>query len=681
MTDALNSVYTNAIKNINENLEFDPVQIITECPAEDHPNVFYAAEYSHTTGGNVKTKHYNIRQMMPSTIETQDDFQNLFTRNMVIQIAEAISLEDKSDTAEYLAALLQHFVHDGHSAIDSIVDIKIEDNPKGIYSEDLIKKYKKECSLYCQPTQHFASEYYNWSMNGSVQLSVNGHTRNFHQITRKNIFLNDILKDQNVTPVLQHLIKLRIIHLCVSQLNDPQLKEHLFFKNADLNNILANLQTEIQEKIQKIIDLPLDERKKVASLKNDENRYSLSPLLHKLGQHISVVKLINGHASYDIHQLADTKLTFSQKLKFYLKSYTNSNIIEYLAQRLYKNLSKSARTSREFIKGQEKVKTLPFAFLKLMKSIYLMMWLPFLSAYFIASGLTSLPFSLLRKGLSISFGGKWDKALTGIEFLKDFSLIYIGLPIAFTLFTTIGTSILGTSGLSFGTAAIFYTAATLVSPFLLIGLVDHYGFKPGWYRQQNGVLVYREHSYNTETINLIKAISLNPLVAIHACVAASALIAFTAVNITGYALNTIKEFFSLKKCTKNELQIHLQNLNHGKNFKQLLVGLMKNLNENKCENSDEKLLNTLYQSQVAPEKKPLFENYFTQKIAQQDTPNKQTLTLAKMQLTKEVRYLPSWKLIDRLHTELSTEENPNVELRNEVERLYKIYEGPLATYR
>ena len=679
MTDSsFNHIYSDAVKHIGENFHFPTIPTYVVCPAEDHPARFVAAKHMRTIG--FATKHYVRKWMMPSTLNPQDDFVDLLNKDAVISISDRFRI-DNPEPAEYLAVLFQHFVNDGYITPNSIAEVKIGEHPTAVFSEHIIKQYKQECVLYNQPTASFLREYPNWKKTGDIRFSDNHQTYTVPEITENNLFLNDILKKEYVTPLLQNLIKLRIIHLCLSQIDNPSLQQHAFFQHASLKNALSTLQQDIQEKIHAITALSFEERQAKALVENSANHYGLSPIVQKLAQHISFAKLINGHAFYDIHQLSNSQLPLSKKLKFYLKSYTNSSIIEYIATRSYKNVNKSLKTVRLFITGQEKIKTIPFAFFNLLKSIYLAVWLPFLATYFVTSGLTSVPFSLLRKTVGISFGGKWDKALTGFEALKDMALLYIGLPLAYSLLTTVGISLLGASALSFGSAAGFYSGLAIVSPFLLFGLPDHFRFTPGWYIT-NGVTHYIGESYNTILINAIKAASVNSFVAIHLTLASITLIIFSTVSIAGYTLNKAKEFFAPnKQCQRNDLMVHNRNINHSQSFRKTLGELIKKLDDNSCKAEDIELLQSLFKSQLDSAKKPLIIDYLNQKISEKNTPNKNVFTIANSQLKQNGAFLPSWKLINRLNTELAQEKGTNPELRNEVGRVYKLYTGPLAAYQ
>lgn len=658
MKDSLKQVFNDAVEFIQDNFVCEPLIIHVESPAEEALSTW--------------------RFLKSYTLNLNKDFSELLTQAAVVSIADTFDIDNHLEPEKYLAMLFQHFVHDGKHLPHSIDKVVIERSGKEIKSENITKQYKKQSQLYCQPTSTFQKKYDNWDISGTVQSN-----RIHIKATKEDILLGEVLKQQYLAPLLRHLIKLRIIHLCVSYRDHEKLKENNFFNVSNLEDILEGLQNNIGLQIGDILKLSASERKKLAKNENNENAFSLSPLLNKLGQHIPFVKLINGHTSYDIHQLNDEKASFFTKAKFYVKSHTNIILSQYILNRSYKSASKSATSLQQFITGQEKAQTLMGGFFNLMKSIYLLMWLPFFAAYFVVTGLTSLPFSLLRKALGVSFGGKIDKAITVLEAIKDSVIIYFGAPYAYALFTTVGAFLLGPAGLSIGATAAFYTSAVAFSPFLLLMLPEHYYFKPGWHSHK-GVKTYRTESDNTRILNGLKFISSNFLVAIHAFVAISALVIFSGIAVTGYGLYKVKEYFTSKKCTKDDLMLHGQNLNHSQKFRQFLGSLRSKLAEASCNADEAQLLTALKQAQLTPEKKAALQDYIKTKIDNPATTNKSTYTLARNQINKNGAYLPSWKLVASLHQEIEQTPEKNeilAELQPEITRLNEIYNGPLAAYR
>ncbi len=691
MKDALKAVFGDTLNELAEMLKLcdilEDLNVNVQCPDPENPRSFPAAVYSHTTTefGNKEIRHFNIFRFMSTTIDLHADFQQFLTRDFVTKISEVFDIDSEEEStvsANYLALLFQHFVHDGNTIPSSIADVVININgKKEVRSEAIIKQYKKESQLYFNPLGPFLKKYENWEIKSNKVNSPRfGYISEIH---KNNVSLEVALRDQYMVPLLRHFIKLRIIHLCVSQIASEALEQNNFFRNAGLEKILENLQTSILEEMHTILQLSNAERKKLAALANSTNTYSLKPILQKLAQHISFVKLFTGHVDYDIHNKNDKNASFLSKAKFYFNSYINGSVSKYIANRISKYARKSFISLRKFITGQENKKTLIGGFFNLIKSLYLSMWLPFLAAYFTVSGLTSMPFSLLRKAFSISFGGKWDKRLTILEAIKDSVLIYFGAPYAYTIFNAIGTFALGSVGLSLGSTAALYTSAILLSPFLIAYsptmLIDYFTFTPGWY-VTNGIRYYREVNYFTETAEGLKSFASNTFLAIHGLIAASALVVYAAVAVTGFALNKLVTFCTPKKCTKNEVFTHSQNLNHPLKFRKLLGELYGKLDEGTCDQNDTKILADLYETQLAPNKKKLLADYLTAKMGEENTPEKGTYKMALTQIEREGKFLPSWKLINRLHNELPKEQIVSPELTAEVERLHSEYSTRLSAY-
>lgn len=258
-------------------------------------------------------------------------------------------------------------------------------------------------------------------------------------------------------------------------------------------------------------------------------------------------------------------------------------------------------------------------------------------------------------------------------------LICMIFPHALQLFTSIGTLLLGTIGLSVGSAFAFYLTIALATPLMIASLPEHLIFTPSWQTNLTGALFYKQHSSHTQIIHTLHSLSTNAVVAIHAFVAASALIGFTGVAIFGLLINKVKTFYSPKRCTKEDLQVHIKNINHANSFKIFLGKLIIKLQNGTTEASDNELLSILYQSQWGSEKKQMLADYIDTKIRDSAIAEKMPYIFAQKQMKFEP-YLPSKKLIDLLHTELAEEQNVNVELKTSVERLHEVYTCTLSPH-
>jgi len=671
----LSAVYPQALKRISEGFICKEWDAYIE-PGSDHPfdNTSPFAVYDKTIYGvNEETIIYSIRYLAPVQIDIQPDFRNFIERDFVLKIANIYSVNPGVDSIKYLTMLFQNFVHDGDFIPTSVNHIIINDNPKQISSETIAQEYKKESVLYTHPTSIFQKQYENWNVNrGTVTLSG----VRYRQASQSELNLDSVLKQQHLTPLLRYLIKLWIIHQLISVFDKNALEENEFFGIENLAEKLEELQKNIHSKINALLDLSIEERLQKAQ-ETSENRFLLSPLLFNLSQRISFLRLIVGHSTYDIHHCSNTNLNLFSRAMFYLKSYSNFSLNKFLLMMIAKDFTKSKSAVKNFIYGNENVSSLFKPFLRLLKSLYLILWFPFFAAYFATIGLTSIPFSLVRKGLKISFGGWIDKMITTVETVKDITLALLGSPLAFSLFTEIGAACLGTVGLSLGASFAFYFGILVVSPILLISLPDSYDTYPRWVRI-HGVRIYEIDSDYNRLIDFVKMLSLFRIVSIHALVAGLAFIAFTGVSVCGFFAVKVKQLFRHKQFKPTELRSQLQNLNHSPAFKQLIKSLAQKLETTSCDNDDNKMMSMLFQCKLGDKEKLLLKSYLLEGLKDDSIPEKNTYRLALQHIDRD-HYLPSWKLIDRLKNEF-TEYQVEPQLKASVDQIHQVYSEHLRMH-
>lgn len=680
MMSSLKLVFADVLRKLAI-FDLENIRVHIICPDVRNNRALPAAEAIERVniGNNTTRINYNVFPLMESHVKLGQDFDSFLNRDFVASISDAFDLEKKGDDATqqiaYVASLFKHFVHDGEYQPDLIDEVEIKNIPNHeIQSEDVIKNYKDEVNLYVDPTRFFLKEYDNWKLLGK-KVFLNGFER--HLVVKKKISLGEALRAQFAAPLLRHLIKLRIIHLCLLLSEKHSLKSNSFFKNENLETVLEKLQNTTQEAIQELLTMPHSKRKELAKKERDENPEDLRPIIRRLTQHIPALRLLTGHVFYDIHQNYNKNSTFIFKAVLYIGSHANANVIIYMLSRIYKSFKKSFLSLRKFIKGEESANSLFGGFFNLIKSLYAAIWAPFIASYLVVTGLTSLPFSLLRKVFSVSLGGKADERVSILEAIKDSILVIIAAPYAYTLFTSVSEYLLGSVGLSVGGTAFLGASLIILAPFLTPLVQDYYQFTPGLY-QINGQMMYVKESTITSLVDGLKALGANALIALHSFVLVCALASYIGIAAIGRLLNTLKSLCENKEkeCTKNEVFAHNQNLNHAPEFKKRLGEVFVKLDEGTCDKNDHLFLAGLQQAQFNPNKKTLLENYLrgqAKKGAIQ--PEEQSIyNMALIQMKKEkVPFLPSWKLINRLHDDLHKASGANKDLVAEIERIHQVY--------
>lgn len=676
MKDGCKNFFNTMLKAVGERYQFKAIS----------RNLPSATLHGHTHGviAGVRTslEGYTLYHFAPSTVKLSDDFNNFLMRNFIVKISETFDIESHAEPAKYAKMLFQSFVHTGENHVYTMDDIVINNARKAV-SDKLNKKYPAESEVFHAFQYDFNTDVKTWEIDDTRLIRAD--ERNTFPTARPTTLYLGHSEKNYIQFLLQQLTKLWIIHQCVSHIDHALLKKEAFFDVPDLQNTLENLQKEIGQKIEDVINIPLEQRESREAefhLVVAKDTTDLSPRKFDLMQRISFAKWFYGHANYDVHYDANRKSTLLSKVWFYLHTYANVDLSKAFLKIIVKNFNKSGAMLRTFILREEKTTSLRDGFLKLLKSLYMTIWFPFLATYFMVSGLTSMPFSWFRKALSIPFGSKWDGRLTIVEIIKDSILICLGAPLAYEIFTAVGAFCLGTTGLAFGTASAFYIGAAVISPYLLLTMIGHPLFTPGWYQTcVNSVChppYYRKQSDFMDVIDLLKGISSNAFISIHGFFAGSALVLYGSTAIIGYGVQKLKTFFKAappKQCTQAEIKIHTQNLNHTQKFRQLLGKLIGKIQDKTCDDVDNQLLATLYTCQLEPVQKQLLQTYLEEKMKEDNLEGKVTYKLALNQIQKDT-YLPSWKLIDRLQKELT----PENALKGVVDNIHESYTQKLAAY-
>ncbi len=671
MREELKTCYRDICDRISQDFFCEELSAFTQI-SEDFPwdpeadlDVVYAAVLVGLRGRNRPV--YDIARFRSDPVDIQKDFQELLERAFLPKMAATFS----ANNIDFMMVLFQHFVHDGEFTPTAISEVTLSDVPPEIKSEAIALHYQEACEIYAFPTSLFVKEYENWNVNAGY-ATIRGDI--YPMASESNMAVDSILKKENLTPILRHVIKLWIIHRLVSEFKIEDLKNSKFFNTPDMESELMALQQNITDKIKNLLRLSQEERRAVAKSKKSENIYSLSPWIFKLAQRFPLFKIFVGHSHYDIHQCRDQKLSFRSQVLFYLQSHLNLVFWKYLFSKSKKNWLKSKTAAHKFIAGEARWTSLPKAYWQLLKSCFLILWLPFIGTYLTVSGLTSLPFSGLRQTLGLSFDGWANKSITVIEALKDLGLLAIALPLTYLGLTAISAVCLGTFGLELAAISTYYLFMTLSFPILLVLLEESFHTFPGWV-VVNGYKVYKEQSDYASYTQMLRGISTNKLISLHGFILVFTLAAFTGIVGISYLVNQALQFFNPKRLNNEELYNQVQNLSHSLKFRKFLASLAQKAESLSSDKTDQETLSTLYLCKLPEKQKKTLKEYLKQKLADESTPDKRTLSLAR-QYIDAPSYLPSWKLIDRLKRELPDESSP--ELKEAVKRIHDVYSNKLT---
>lgn len=676
--DDIHRVLSNAQQYVKDYFTLQPISVLVEDPF--HPNAIEYQQHLRTeTHGNVERVYYQSRSLVNKECIIRNDFQHLFSTYFCTQMAEYVNFQEDTDL-DYIASLFSHLVNDGEVLAQSIQDVQVKDFPASVRSEHFAKEHKQESDLYSNPAEIFNKTYENWHIRSGWmdqrKVTIAGVT--YSIVDGDDVNLKDLLKKENTEPTLRLMIKLWVIHQLITQCDMGKIAEHEFFKVHNLEEVLKDLQTKICDKITYNINLSFEERRQLAT-SNSTNYFSLSSIKYQLAQKLSFLRLLVGHANFDVNQNVDPTLTRGERFRFYLSAHLNISVIRYFFENLKKQYAKTKSLVLKFTQERKDIKSLSKGFFTFLATLYATAWFPFIALYFSLTGITSLPFSLLRKALGVKFGGLGDKALTVFEVAKDFSLLIGGGFYAVSAFTSIGAFLLGTTGLSIGISFGFYVGILATSLLLLACLPEHkmYTF-PGWVKDPHGAWVYKEESDYTGILNFINAVSSSTFVAIHAFIAAVALGVYTSVALGGLLMHKVRNFLHPKP-SEDALKNCSQNLNHSVRFKNFIAALMSKLKENKCTPEDDEHLAVLSTCQrIVENNREKFDKFLEEKIEDDTVESKNVFRFAQDNMKKTKAFIPSWKLIDRMKQDLA--DQPSSQLKDGVEQIHEAYHEKLGCY-
>lgn len=666
-------MYAEALQNIKHRFIFRDIPRHIENPHHPHSRAF--AVFSRIEiNGNVRNHIYVIHHLVSNALDINQFFRNNLERFFTIELAKTFSIENKSK--DYLKMLFTYFVHDGNSAPHSIQDITIDSIPRKIHAESISIQYKHESALYSQPTVVFGEKIENWDTQLDDDITLRG--QRYPKARKKDLILGDLLRQQQLDPLLRHLIKLWIIHQVIQPENQGLLEENDFFNGDNLEQAILDLQNAITKEIEALFAKPIEQRQNEAAAEARANRYHLSPPIYDLTQRIPLLKFVVGHSVSDIHSFKEANTTRSSRIKYFLRSHLNLSLSQYLFKKSMNAFVKSKATLKDFIAGETSILSLFMAFFKLLKSIYIMLWLPFLGSFFTVMGLTSLPFSLIRKAFNISLGGTLDKIINAIESVKDVFLLTLMVPVLYSIFFTGSTVLLGVGGLNIATILTSATLFTMLSPLFLIALPSSYLEYPRWV-QVEGVWHYQEESEYDILKGLLTALSSIRIVSIHVAIATTTFVSFSTVAFGGYLLKKAMDYIIPPKLLRGDLQFQLRNLNHSPQFRKMLAELNGRMETNVCTNADYDLLVNLQQCKLTSHQKSHLKAYLSQKIQSDEIEDKRTYTIA-LSMIDHPAYLPSWKLINRLNEALPAESDIDPNLREAIQKTNAVYSTRLNSY-
>ena len=353
-------------------------------------------------------------------------------------MSRIFTLDDQKNGVDYAIMLFKHFIHDGERTPSNITEVQIKDTPLQIKSED-ISEIEEESNFYNDPSLVFNKTYENWEVNlGHVKLDGG----RFPFAKNKDINLQDLLKKENLSPLMRLLTKLWIINQVKTHYQEWELNPTFFHDKENIESILDNMCADILLKIEALAKYTPSERN-TTNTEEQENRFGFSAFKYKLAQRLSYLRMFVGHVQSDIHQITDTKLSLASQISFYVQTHLNIVLWRFLFSQIKNGFKESYHCIREFSAGKSAIRSLLRGFSQLLKSSYLTLWLPFLAAYFSVIGLTSIPTVLARRALKIRFAGKFDFAFTVFEMVKDLAITAAAIFISYQLAGAVRKCLLG----------------------------------------------------------------------------------------------------------------------------------------------------------------------------------------------------------------------------------------------
>ncbi len=681
MNEQITSVFNQALTKTNEAFICEKIPTFREYRGALSAQRY--AEFDHSeTYGNQKKNYYNIRELLATTLDVQQDFSKFLTRDFALALGEIFRTEGKDDKLNYIISLLKNIVSDNEIAPLSIKDIRIDVLPKQIYSEEFVRGHKKESELYMHPTGPFTLPYDNcWNTRFSFlrtkSVYLNGTT---YRLCEKQLFnLDEILKDQNVTPVLQMLMKLWILHQLAISFDKNELSKHSFFMVDNIEEVIVSIQENILDNISKQIRLSFQERNNIAKVARENNRFALSPVKYFLAQRLSFVKLIAGFSKEDIHSVKDQQLSWKARSLFYLSTYLNYPLIKYIVDIIKKDFAKTKSNISQFVAAKSLFPKVLIHSLKLTRSTLLALWLPFLSAYFMLVGITSLPISLAKKTLNISQGNIVDKILTFLEAMKDIALgLYLG-AMALELLAFIETLTVGSFILSVGASVGFYATWLCVLPLTLLIVSENWKYTyPGWFQDEYGKVTYIEKSPYTRITEGISYITSNRLLSFHAFFAGVIVVGYSTIALGALVVNkAYNRLFAQKNNNKVDVDTLRQigkNLNHSPKFIQLSVQLAQKLEAGTCDANDNTILAALSKCHFSEESRALLKAHLQRCVQDPNILAKNVYRLGLLHVDSPT-YIPSWKLIQQVEKDLEAKQASL--LKAQVHDLHNLYQREL----
>lgn len=670
-------MYAEALQNIKERFVCPDIPRHIDNP--HHPGsrafaVFSRIEVTREINREVRNIIYDIHHLVSNGLDLNQVFRNHLERFFAIELAKIFSIENKSK--DYLKMLFTYFVHDGNAAPHSIHDVTIDSIPREICAESISIQYKRESTFYSQPTALFGEKIENWDTQLDDDITLGG--QRYPKARRNDLIGGDLLRQQQLDPLLRHLIKLWIIHQVIQPENQELLEENDFFNGGNLEQTILNLQNGITKEIEALLAKPIRQRQNEAAVEARANRYHLSPSLYDLTQRIPLLKFVVGHSIGDIHSFKEANTTRSSRMKYFLRSHLNLSLSQYLFKKSMNAFVKSKATLKDFIAGETRTQSLFMAFFKLLKSVYIILWLPFLGSFFTLMGLTSLPFSFIRKASNISLGGSLDKIITAIESVKDIFLLYLMVPVLYSIFLTGSAMLLGTAGVNIAAVLTLATLCTVMSPLFLLALPNSFLEYPRWVQLQ-GVWHYQEQSEYDLLKGLLTELSSIRIVNIHVAIATTAFVLFSTVAFGGRLLKKALDFLVPQKLLRSDLQFQLRNLNHSPQFRKTLAELNSRMETNACTTEDYDLLVNLQQCKLTTHQKLRLKDYLSKQVESDETADRRTYTVA-LSMIDHPAFLPSWKLVHRLNEALPTERDIDPNLREAIQKANAVYSTRLNSY-
>lgn len=646
--------YQSAIKMISEKFTCAQITVNQAPPYYDYltfTNNFYAI-YIRTENSK---RYYDLLPIYSTELNVRNDFKHLFEVDFMTEMANTFTFEGKSNKKKYATMLFKEFIHDGDYPFSSLEDITVKSIPIRVNPRDIKPEFTTERDFYANPLRPFKRKYDNWLLTDS---SVKFGSSVFREAKRREIFLDSILNDNGLTPLLRLLIKLWAIHVIKNNLSQEELNAIEFLNVKNLDEHLEGIERKIHENIDIFLTLKPQERRELFSARIDNIDSKASRRERKLIQTIPLLRLFYGHEDFDLNAAPRYKVSRRSLALFYIKKALNYSILKKIFFVTKPSLKK---TYDYAIKGIiEKDDSFMGNYFQMLKWFFTLLWTPFICAYFAVSGLTSMPTVLLRRLFGVKLGGGVDKLFTILECFKDVILLISVILAGGMMIGSLGTALLGSAMLQVGTNISIGILTTISVAFFLMFapelLLDKFfGKFPRWTSYNGAKPIYETESLLDRSIfNPLAAVMSIPVISVHLVLLGFSFATYsslTLLSIFARKIITLTSMFLEKthssKFNSKLLRFQIQNLNHPQAFRRLLAALAEKVDNSNYTKAEQTILTDIHACMLTENQKAVLNRYLDSKLADPDIENKSVYRLAKNNVGKKGYFL-SWKLANEI---------------------------------